>query len=90
MKHLSNECRRAADSQNKGYRRRDKLLVHTGGYIGTDDTQLVLPVERRKTVIEMAHSSLLDGHLETKKTNGELSFYLAWSGERCGHLVQGL
>ena len=43
-------------------------------------TQIVLPVDRRKTLLEMAHSSLLGGHLGTKKTKAMVNRHFTWPG----------
>ena len=75
------ECRQKADSQDKGYSWKDELLVHTGeDVLGQTTTQIVLPVDRRKTVLEMAHSSLLGGHLGTKKTKAMVNRHFTWPG----------
>ena len=75
------ECRQKADSHDKGYSWKDELLVHTGeDVLGQTTTQIVLPVDRRKTVLEMAHSSLLGGHLGTKKTKAMVNRHFTWPG----------
>ena len=75
------ECRQKADSQDKGYIWKDELLVHTGeDVLGQTTTQIVLPVDRRKTVLEMAYSSLLGGHLGTKKTKAIVNRHFTWPG----------
>ena len=43
-------------------------------------TQIVVPVDRRKTVIEMAYSSLLDEHLGIKKTKSMVNRHFTWPG----------
>ena len=75
------ECRQKADSLDKGYSWKDELLVHTGeDVLGQTTTQIVLHVDRSKTVLEMAHSSLLGGHLGAKKTKAMVNRHFTWPG----------
>ena len=75
------ECTQKAGNQDKGYSWKDELLVHTGeNVLGHMTTQNVLPFDRHKTVLEMAHSSLLGGHLGTKKTKAMVNRHFTWPG----------
>ena len=50
------------------HRNEDGLLLHKEDVLGETMEQIVLPSGRGRTVMEMAHTSLLNRHMRSKKT----------------------
>ena len=70
-----------AEENNKGYIWEDGLLIHNEvDDFGTDYTRIVLPTQRRQSVLKLAHSSLTGGHFGRKKTQAKIRHHFTWPG----------
>ena len=70
-----------AEENNKGYSWEDGLLIHNEvDDFGTDYTRIVLPTQRRQSVLKLAHSSLTGGHFGRKKTQAKIRHHFTWPG----------
>jgi ribosomal protein L21E len=58
----------------------DKFLYHKDKVLGERIAQLLLPKIRRKDVMELAHSSVLGGHLGFRKTMERIRYSFYWEG----------
>ena len=73
--------RSLAEENDKGYSWEDGLLVHNEvDDFGTDYTRIVLPTQRRQSVLKLAHSSLTGGHFGRKKTQAKIRHHFTWPG----------
>jgi Integrase zinc binding domain len=64
-------CWSLAKRNKGGYFVKDDLLYHTEQFIGQVLIQLCVPVQRRKTVLDLAHG-LYGGHLASQKTRDRI------------------
>ena len=73
--------RRLADEQEKGYTREDGLIVHMeNDELGTVWKRVVIPQDRRNSILALAHSNPLAGHLGVKKTTARIRRHFTWPG----------
>ena len=71
--------RELATRQERGYAYQDGVLTHTDLLYGTNPVrQVVLPLERRKVALTIAHDSDLGGHCGVKRTLKRLHSCVIW------------
>ena len=68
------KARELADKELERFGWKDGLLVHwEDDIIRETRERIVVPTGRRREILKIAHSSLMDGHLSGKKTRGIIS-----------------
>ena len=68
-----------AAALEKGYRYEDGILLQgEEDELGDLTSRVVVPIGRRQALIDMAHSGLVSGHFEVKKTYAKLSCHFIW------------
>jgi len=70
-------CWSLADRQKAGYYVRDGVLYRNNKYLGQEYEQLVLPVNRRQEVMQLAHE-IYAGHLGAKQTKERIKLSFMW------------
>lgn len=73
-------CWEDAKNHKKGFSIIDDFLYHTDRILGEKVKQLVVPKDRRKQILNLAHSSLWGGHLRKKKTADRIRYSFYWPG----------
>ena len=70
-----------AERGERGYGFQDGIIVHSQeSEHGEEWKRVVVPIERRREILKLSHSSMTGGHFSLRKTEGILRRVFTWPG----------